>query len=329
MNVINTDKVIIESGADFTFVCKKMPFAISCSNLHQGNTNLIDLDLVLKMKIPIRNIKVTRMSLLGHDVRAVGRIKQTVQCVKNGRVHGNIHLEGRVVRDLYSLLEVDCLASSKTYERLMGKKPPDPEDEGYDSLGEIPSLGGDEEEERSEEETDPKEEEKEKNSINTEDHTIMEEVPPDPPEAQHSRTSLNLIKSDNPNLCIIETCNNMNVGNEDLSDNVVNNREDVNINEARSNSLYEHFIKFGPGPRDLQEIKLMNMEEDDKEESDFHCDLCFHEGKPIRIVKNHVNRCPTCPSMTPSQKVRMFGPHWKQQAEIIIKTRFNRERGRD
>ena len=122
MNVINTDKVIVEGGADFTFVCKKIPFAISCSNLHQGDTNLIDLDLVIKMKIPLRNIKVTRMSLLGHDVRAVGRIKQTVQCVKNGRVQGNIHLEGRVVRDLYSLLEVDCLASSKTYERLMGNR---------------------------------------------------------------------------------------------------------------------------------------------------------------------------------------------------------------
>ena len=56
------------------------------------------------------------MSLLGHDVRAVGRIKQTVQCVVNGRVQGNVHLEGRVVRDLFSLLGVDCLASMKTYE---------------------------------------------------------------------------------------------------------------------------------------------------------------------------------------------------------------------
>ena len=111
MNAISTDKVIIESGADFTFVCKKIPFAISCSNLHQGNTNLIDLDLVLKMKIPIRNIKVTRMSLLGHDVRAVGRIKQTVQCVKNGRVRGDIHLEGRVVRDLFYTLSLKSTAS--------------------------------------------------------------------------------------------------------------------------------------------------------------------------------------------------------------------------
>ena len=151
---INTDKVTIEDGADFTFVCRKIPFAITCSNSHQEYTNLIDLDLVNKMKIPLRNIKVTRMSLLGHDVRAVGRIKQTVQCVKNGRVQGNIHLEGKVVRDLFSLLNVDCLASAKTYERLMGRKPPDPVDEGYDSHGEIPSLGGDEEEEDVKDEDD-------------------------------------------------------------------------------------------------------------------------------------------------------------------------------
>ena len=45
------------------------------------------------------------------------------------------------------ILDVDCLASSKTYERLMNRKPPDPVDEGYDSHEEVPSLGGDEEEE--------------------------------------------------------------------------------------------------------------------------------------------------------------------------------------
>ena len=149
---IKTDKVIVESGADFTFVCRKIPFAISCSEIYHGDTNLIDLDLVNKMKIPVRNIKVTRMSLLGHDVRAVGRIKQTVQCVVNGQVQGCVHLEGKVVRDLFSLVNVDCLASSRTYERLMGKKPPDLSDEGYDSSGDIPTLGGKEDEEIDKEE---------------------------------------------------------------------------------------------------------------------------------------------------------------------------------
>ena len=101
---ILTDKVIVENGADYTFVCHKIPFAISCcSDFPHGDNNLIDLDLVNKMKIPLRNIKVTRMSTLGHDVRAVGRIKQTVQCVHKGRVQGTVHLEAKVVKDLFSL----------------------------------------------------------------------------------------------------------------------------------------------------------------------------------------------------------------------------------
>jgi hypothetical protein len=130
---VTTDKTIVCNGTDFTFVCKKIPFAISCSSeLPHGDVNLIDLDLIIKMGIPLRNIKVTRMSLLGHDVRAVGRIKQTIQCVHKGRVQGTIHLQAKVVRDLYGILGVDCVASAKTYFRLTGQEPPDPPDEEYD-----------------------------------------------------------------------------------------------------------------------------------------------------------------------------------------------------
>ena len=165
---IKTDKVIVENGEDFTFVCRKIPFAISCStDLPHGDVNLIDLDLVLKMKIPLRNIRITRMSLLGHDVRAVGRIKQTVQCVHQGRVQGTVHLEAKVVRDLYSLFDVDCLASARTYERLMGKKPPDPDDEGYDTHEEIPNLDDIETAKEDEEEVEDEE-------------SKEEEEPPDP-----------------------------------------------------------------------------------------------------------------------------------------------------
>ena len=173
---IQTDKVNVENGADYTFVCHKIPFAISCSSeLPHGDCNLIDLDLVIKMKIPLRNIKVTRMSILGHDVRAVGRIKQTVQCVHRGRVQGTVHLEGKVVRDLYSTFNVDCVASSKTYERLVGKKPPDPDD-GYESIEEneiIPNLDDPIEGEAK----DEKEEDEEK----------QEEVPPDREHDHHQQ----------------------------------------------------------------------------------------------------------------------------------------------
>ena len=320
--MITTDKVNVENGADFTFVCRKIPFAISCSELLQGETNLIDLDLVNSMKIPVRNIRVTRMSILGHDVRAVGRIKQTVQCVVKGKVQGCVKLEGKVVRNLFETFNVDCFASAKTYERLMGRKPPDPTDEGYESPEDIPNLGGEDEEEE-------KEEKKEDDSIVEDHQEEKEELPPDPqnPKGNQPKPSLNIIKSDNPNLCIIETeTPTTKVDHGNVGDNDVNGCKDKDI-KAASSSLYDHYIRFGPGPRDLQEIRLMNMKDDEDEE--FHCDLCFHEGKPIRIVKNHINRCPTCPSMTPSEKQRMFGQNWKLQAEMIIKTRYNREKGRE
>ena len=113
---ITTDKVNVPEGTDFTFVCKKIPFAISClTEMPYRDANLVDLDLVNKMGITLRDIKVTRMTLLGHDVRAVGRIKQTIQCVSKGRVQGTIHLEAKVVRDLYTILGTDCIASARTY----------------------------------------------------------------------------------------------------------------------------------------------------------------------------------------------------------------------
>ena len=183
---IKTDKVVVENGADYTFVCRKIPFAISCSSdFPHGDANLIDLDLVNKMKIPVRNIRVTRMSILGHDVRAVGRIKQTVQSVHQGRVQGNVHLEAKVVRDLFSLLNVDCLASARTYERLVGRKPPDPEDEGNDTNEEIPNLDDVEEAKEGDEEEN---EDNATESINNNSNGEEEKEPPDP------NTKSNLMK---------------------------------------------------------------------------------------------------------------------------------------
>ena len=44
-----TDNIQVKNGVYFSFVCSKIPFAISCSStLHHGEYNYIDLDLVTK-----------------------------------------------------------------------------------------------------------------------------------------------------------------------------------------------------------------------------------------------------------------------------------------
>ena len=133
-----TDKVTTQNGADFTFVCAKVPFAISCStHLDHRSYNMIDLDLINKMKIPLKNIRVTRINIQGHDLRCVGAISQTIQCVADGKVSGTIHLYAKVIRDLFNSISTDCLASRRTYSRLMGEDAPEepPDDASTEVLG--------------------------------------------------------------------------------------------------------------------------------------------------------------------------------------------------
>ena len=120
-----TDKEAVQHGADYTFVCGKIPFAITCSKiLPHGENNLIDLDLVNKMKIPLLNIRVRRIQILGQECQSVGTVDQTIQCVADGKLQGTIHLSATVIRNLYDNFNVDCLASAKTFTKLVGNAPP-------------------------------------------------------------------------------------------------------------------------------------------------------------------------------------------------------------
>ena len=65
------------------FVIVRLRCPITCSSqLHHRSCNLIDLELVNKMRIPLMDINVTRDPVMGQELRAVGTIKQTVQCVQ-------------------------------------------------------------------------------------------------------------------------------------------------------------------------------------------------------------------------------------------------------
>ena len=292
---ITTDVVQVKNGADYSFMCGKIPFAITCSStLQHGNYNLIDLDIVNKMKIPLQKIKVCRMTYLGENLRSVGYIDQTIQCVKNGVIQGTVHLSAKVVRNLFDNFNVDCIASAKTYERLTGNKPPDPPDSDV-------------------KEDDQKEDTKD--SLNNSE-IFSSGSSSTCSDGQHGPITkewlfkASLIASaaqqdDADTLVQIENEKAMN--NEDES-------EDEDDSEEDSNTETDD-------------------EEDDECDwsgiPEMQCDLCFRMGQPVKIWTNHSNECPTCPTMTLPQKESMFGPEWKERAEKIIRKRFKKEQKRE
>ena len=282
---ILTDKVSVENGADYTFVCRKIPFAISCSSeLHHGDSNLIDLDLVNKMKIPLRNIKVTRMSLLGHDVRAVGRIKQTVQCVHKGRVQGTVHLEGKVVRDLFSLFSVDCMASSKTFERLVGKKPPDPDD-GYETLEENEAIINLD---------DPIEKEAKDEKEEDEEH---QEV--DPPDREHDHHQPEPVQEPDPPDEVDVSDLPVDPRYVGLLRGLLSNPPGDNEEDDADTTIYNEEGYDMTPTKDQMTLEFL------EQENVVFCKFCYMEGKPDHVTFDHWMFNPACPSMSDVDKRRL------------------------
>ena len=105
---------------DFVLQCHKRPFALTVSPfLPKSPENLIDLELVEFLNIPIKKIEARRFSFAGIETRIVGHISQTVQCVLNGKICGTTHLKAAVVRHFTKLYNIDCLAGGKSFNQLV------------------------------------------------------------------------------------------------------------------------------------------------------------------------------------------------------------------
>ena len=303
--MIITDSVQVENGSDYTFVCKKIPFAITCSQdfLHFG-CNLIDLDLVNKMKLNLRNIKVCRMEILGQNMRSVGIIKQTLQCVKNGKVTGTIHLTAKVVRDLASIFNVDCVASSHTFSRLTGHNinlsNNINEDINGNQTHEILHLGGDDDD--------------------------------DPPA---EKETLNLDNSGDGDV------NNNSVSSESDEDEGISAPVLKYLRNPSGYPVYQPDPDPEPDPYELYQDDPNFEDHDDpnqlldgqyevchahdwincrrchpadiqiQPQGEDVCRLCQKEGLPAVIYRSHHMLHPRCPSMSDIDKKRLYGKNWR------------------
>ena len=107
---------------DFVFQCHKRPFAMTVSPLFpKSPENLIDLELVEFLNIPIKKIEARRFNFAGIDMRIVGHISQTVQCVVNGKICGTTHLKAAVVRHMTKLFNLDGVAGGKTVKQFLSE----------------------------------------------------------------------------------------------------------------------------------------------------------------------------------------------------------------
>ena len=321
-----TDKVQIRGGADFTFVCSKIPFAVSCStDLPHQEHNLIDLDLVNKMKINLKNIKVARLSLMGRSVRAVGFVNQTVQCVHQGKISGTINLQAKVVRNLYDMFDVDCIASAKTYERLVGRKPPPAPDDQMDT----------EEEDNNDEREAAEHDEKDDISAEAE-HDEEDDISA---EAEHNKK--NVIESMTRDDANIETNATEKGGKIKYDEEYLNYISSLPIYQPPQMTLREwrKIPKFGTiknvstyetSPGECVDSSCEDDQTDDNHDEDADnvddcyqasnhrepepgktfCQFCFVSGQPIRVTNSHNVLDVTCPSMSHVDKERIHGPNW-------------------
>ena len=300
--MVITDKVIIQNGADFTFVCGKIPFAVSCSsNLPHRSFNMIDLDLVNKMKIPLKNIRVTRISIQGHDLRCVGFVSQTIQCVADGKISGMIHLHAKVVRDLFNSISADCIASRRTYSRLMGEDPPvEPPDDPS-----IEVLGGDDEEDDddSKDATSSLQSDAKGDDVlvsNAEvDDVVKSDAEGDDTTADAeggdvTAASSKLVHPDDPEPCYDSDGN----YNELLTRFV--NGEFPDYDYYEGGALYKITTKSSKKSGGRKSTIQASREEK-------HCQFCFLSGQPIKVTRSHNDMDINCASMSDVDRRRIHG----------------------
>ena len=75
--------------------------------------SLIDFQLVQDLGLKMSELQCSKFTFAGSKLRILGKINQTVQCVKNGKLEGNLHFKANVVEDLKSTFDTHSIAGNK------------------------------------------------------------------------------------------------------------------------------------------------------------------------------------------------------------------------
>ena len=86
---------------------------MSSQRIPTPTISLIDFQFVQDLGLKLSDIQCSKFTFAGHRLRILGKISQTVQCVKNGKLSGNIHIRANVVENLASTFDSHSIAGAK------------------------------------------------------------------------------------------------------------------------------------------------------------------------------------------------------------------------
>lgn len=100
---------------EFVFSCKGRPFAmLSSQQIPVPTLSLIDFYLVQDLGMKIKDIQCSKFTFAGSKLRILGKVSLTVQCVKDGKLQGNLHIKANVVEDLKKTFDTHSIAKQQT-----------------------------------------------------------------------------------------------------------------------------------------------------------------------------------------------------------------------
>ena len=108
-----------DAGEEYVFTYQDHPFAVLDSKiLPTWEDSLIDYDFVRKVGLKLTDIQCMRVTFGGHILRIMGRVRATVQCVKNGRSLGEFKIDARAATDILRRFDTYMVAGRKMKRKL-------------------------------------------------------------------------------------------------------------------------------------------------------------------------------------------------------------------
>ena len=109
---------------EFVFACRGRPFTVlTAPQFPTPAFTMIDHNLVRELRLTMTDLQCVKMRYGGQNLRILGRISTSVQCVIDGVPAGNVHLKAHVVTDIYQLFNTYAIAGVKMSQRLYGGGP--------------------------------------------------------------------------------------------------------------------------------------------------------------------------------------------------------------